>query len=1078
MFVEYRPMSSQQCRRAQRRHGSLSRRAIDCLLVCLATAALATSLAAFLTAPLSAQGLQTTIVGLVRDASGGLMPGVAITATNRATGVSRTTVTDAAGNYSVTSLVAGGYDVSAELTGFKTAVKQEVPVQSDTAVRVDFTLEVGDVGETVQVQAAVDTRILRTEDASLGAVMTESQVQGLPVKNRNFMALVQLVPGATEALDGNQNQLGRTQPLNLSVHGQRQFDNNIRLDSVSIISGFANGSTFIPSLEALKEVSVQTGQYSAAYGMYSGAQVDMVVKSGQNTPHGSGYLYHRGDGLNARRFFDQGDPPPFDFNQFGATLGAPIVRNRTFFFVGYEGTRSNRETTGTTTAATEAFRNGNFSALPTAIRDPYTGQPFPGNIIPANRLAPQAQALLKYIPLPTRDGLANNYVSTTQTEERENQYFVRVDHQISSSTSLFGRAAVRKSTIDTIQLNPNFKSFGQPQNQNYVIGLTRAMSARWLIDARVSYVRESTPNQTGREGEDIDPLRDFGIGGLNLSDPLLRGIPTAGITGYMGTGETFANPRLLYESPEIQAHSVLELTGHSLRFGMEAFRRRQDFFSVNARNQGSFSFTGLLSGNAFADFMLGLPDTTGRIPNLARVSLRQRHFYAYAQDDWRILPDLTINAGLRYEYAGSTEDALGIARNLNLTTLELFPAPGDTAPLNDAHHDFAPRISATYRWKENTVLRGGWGLYYTQPTMANVALMFRNPPFNREDVFNTVRTSPTLTLANGFPDGGLSGSTSTPTITTIPQDYGPGHAQMWSANVQRRLIGGWVAEAGYVGSKTTGLDNAWSYNTPLPGPGAVQARRPIPTFGDIRVFGTDGRAEYDGLQLRGQNLDFYGMNVLASYTYSQCHDTRSSPATSSVGTEDQEPQNQYDRFDGEWGRCAVDFRHVVKFNTVYRLPFGDRLTGVARLLAADWQVGVGVNLHSGGPFNVIVSGNPANTSRGTIRPNLVADPNLPAGDRTVAQWFNTAAFVAPAAFTFGDAPRNSVEGPGTKLVDINVQKKVAVGSRALEFRLDLFNAFNTPQFGIPGRTLGAPGFGVITTTGPAREIQLGLRFVF
>jgi carboxypeptidase family protein/TonB-dependent receptor-like protein len=1030
-------------------------------------------------APVFAQGLQTGVVGLVRDASGGVIPGVSVTVTNTATGVARTTVTTSEGTYQVSSLVSGPYTVSAELSGFKTAVRQNVAVQSDTSVRVDFTLEVGGLGETVEVQAAADTRLLRTEDASLGAVLSEGQIQGLPVRNRNFMALVQLVPGATEALEGNQNTLGRSQPLNLTVHGQRQFDNNIRLDGVSIIAGFANGSTFIPSLESLKEVSVQTGQYGAAYGMYSGAQIDMIVKSGSNTPHGSGFFYRRDDALNARRFFDQGPKPPYDFNQFGATIGAPLVRNRTFFFFGYEGTRSDRQTTGTATTATAAFRRGDFSALSTPIRDPFTGVAFPGNIIPTSRLSPEAQALLQYVPLPTGEGLANNFVATPPTEERENQYFGRIDHQLSQSTSLFGRIAVRKATIDTVQLNPNFRSFGQPENQNYVVGLTRAMSARWLVDARVSYVRESTPNQTGREGSDINPLRDFGISGLNLDDPLLRGIPSASITGYMGTGETFANPRLLYESPEVQLHNTVTLAGHSIRVGAELFSRRTDFYSVNARNQGSFTFSGLLTGNAFADFILGLPDQTGRIPNLARASLRQRHFFTYAQDDWQVGPNLTVNAGLRYEYAGSTEDALGIARNLNLATLELFPAPGESGPLHDAHHDFAPRVGATYRWKGDTVIRGGYGHYLTQPTMANVALMFRNPPFNREDVFNTVRTNPTLTLANGFPEGGAAGSTTTPTITTVSQDYGPGVAKVWSANLQRRLGGGWVGEAGYVGSKTTGLDNAWTYNTPPPGAGAVQARRPIPTFGDIRVFGTDARAEYNGLQLRGQNLDFLGMNVITSYTYSRCYDTRSSPATSTVGTEDQEPQNQNDRFDGEWGRCAIDFRQVFKLNTVYRIPFADSLSGVTRAVLADWQVGVGVNLHSGGPFNVIVSGNPANTSRGTIRPNLVGDPNLPSDERTINAWFNTAAFTAPAPFTFGNTPRNAVEGPGRKLVDVNVQKRVVfAGGKAFEFRLDLFNAFNTPQFNAPGRTLGTPAFGTITSTGPAREIQIGTRFTF
>lgn len=1026
-----------------------------------------------------AQGLQTSIVGLVRDATGGVLPGVTVTVTNVATGVLRPVTTDEAGNYAVTALVAGDHTVTAELSGFKTARRERVAVQSGTATRVDFSLDVGDIGETIEVQAPLNTRVMRTEDASLGAVLGEAQVQGLPVKNRNFLALAQLVPGATESLQGNQNQLGRSQPLNLSVHGQRHFDNNIRLDNVSIISGFANGSTFVPSLEVLREVTVQTGQYQAAYGMYSGAQVDMIVKSGQNRLFGSAFLYHRGDDLNARRFFDRGAPPPFAFNQFGATAGGPIYRNKTFFFVGYEGTRSDRETTGTATVATEAFRRGDFSALATPIRDPFTQQPFAGNVIPTARLSPQAQALLRYVPLPTQPGLANNYVSTSRVDETEHQLFVRVDHNFSPAMALFARAARRDATLETVQLNPNFKSFGQPENQNYVIGLTRTLSPRWMVDARVSYVRESTPTQTGREGSDIDPLRDFGIGGLRVDDPLLRGIPNAGITGYMGTGESFANPRLLYESPTAQAHSVLELTGHSIRFGVEVFRRRQDFFSVNAANQGSFTFSGLVSGNAFADFVLGLPDQTRRIPNVARASLRQPHVYAYVQDDWRPRADLTINVGLRYEHAGSTEDALGIARNLNLSTLELFPVPGERGPLHEAHHDFAPRLGATYRWRDHTVVRAGYGLYYTQPTMANVALMFRNPPFNREDVFNTVRTNPTLTLANGFPDGGAAGATATPTITTIPQDYGPGHARTWSVNLQRQLPGGWVGEVGYVGSSTTGLDNAWTFNTPPPGPGAVQPRRPLPTFGDIRVFGTDAEAEYNGFVLRGQHLDFHGMNVLASYTYSRCSDTRSSPATSSVGTEDQEPQNQNNRFDGEWGRCAIDFRHVVKLNAVYRLPWGDSLTGLARAVLGDWQVGLGVNLRSGGPFNVIMNGNPANTSRGTIRPDLVGDPNLPSGDRTVARWFDTGAFAAPAPFTFGTAGRNIVEGPGVKIVDLNLQKRVRFGGTyAAEFRLDLFNAFNTPQFGTPNRVFGTPAFGTITTTGAAREIQVGARFTF
>ncbi len=628
-----------------------------------------------------------------------------------------------------------------------------------------------------------------------------------------------------------------------------------------------------------------------------------------------------------------------------------------------------------------------------------------------------------------------------------------------------------------MQLNPNFRSLAEPENQHAVVGLTRTVSPRMLLEARVAYARESSPNQTGREGADIDPLRDFGMSGLNVSDPLLRGIPTAGITGYMGTGETFADPRLLYTSPGVQGHVVYELTGHSIRAGAEVFRRNQDFYSVNARNQGSFSFTGLLSGNAFADFMLGLPDQTGRIENLARASLRQHHFQGYAQDDWRAAPNVTISAGLRYEYAGSYSDQLGIARNLDLATLELFPEPGATAPLNEASHDWAPRLGVTYRLSENTVVRGGYGIYVTQPTMANVALMFRNPPYNREDTFNTNRSNPNLTLAHGFPE--TPGGTPPPaTITTIPVGYGPAHAQVYSGNLQQRFNGGWVAEIGYVGSHTTGLDNAWTYNTPPPGPGAVQPRRPIQQYGDIRVFDSDGEAEYNGLQIRGQNLDFYGLNLLTSYTWSTCMDTRSSPATSGVGTEDQEPQNQSDRFDGEWGHCAIDYTHTFKFNTVYRGPSGESWPMLLRAAFGGWQAGAAINLHTGPWFNVIVSGNPANTSRGTIRPNLVGDPELPGSERSVESWFNASAFAAPAPFTYGSAPRNAVRGPATKLVDLNLQKRFPVGRHAFELRLDTYNALNTPQFGVPNRTLGTPTFGQINSVGPGREVQIGVRYTF
>jgi len=313
---------------------------------------------------------------------------------------------------------------------------------------------------------------------------------------------------------------------------------------------------------------------------------------------------------------------------------------------------------------------------------------------------------------------------------------------------------------------------------------------------------------------------------------------------------------------------------------------------------------------------------------------------------------------------------------------------------------------------------------------------------------------------------------------TIPWDYGPGYAQTWTFNVQQSLHG-WVAEVGYTGSHTLHLDSAHTENTPPPGPGAVQPRRPIQQWGNIRVFGTDGVAYYNGLQTRLQSAYWHGLNLLTSYTYSKCIDTKSSAATSTVGTDDAEPQNQNDRIAGERGRCAIDFRQQFKLHSVYELPFAKHAKGFLAAVARDWQLSVGLTMHSGPPFTIIAAGNRANTSRGTSRPDRVGDGNLPPSQRTPGQWFDTAAFVLNPLYTYGSSGRGVVDGPGTKLVDINLVKRFKFGEqRSLELRGEAFNAFNTPQFGIPGRTIAAPDFGRISSTYPARELQIGARFAF
>lgn len=1033
------------------------------------------------------QGLQTAIIGTVHDESGAVVPEVAVTVANVATNVSRTVQTDSAGNYAVPSLVIGDYIVKAEKAGFKTLVTKGVVVQADKTVRVDFALSVGTVSESVEVRADATAILLRTEDATTGLVVSQLQVDYLPLKGRDFVSLAQMAPGANFASSGNQNDLNRTQALNLSVNGQRQFDNNYRLDGVSIITGFVNGSTFIPSLEVLKEISVQTGQYSAASGMYSGAQVDMVVKSGGNRLHGSVYESLRNNEFNARQFFDSTAPPAFRFNQFGVTVGGPITipklyhgKDRTFFFFGYEGSRTRRLATGQGSAATAKMRDGDFSELlPKTIVNPFTKQAFLGNIIPSNLIAPQAQKLMKYIPLPNRPGTGINFINTGSQVRDENQYFGRVDHKLSDKDTIFFRTAFRAANFREVTINPNFQSLGVPANQNHVLTETHIFSPRIYNEAKVSYLRESIPTRTGREGADIDPVRDFGINGLNFSDPLVRGIPNANITGYLGTGENFANPRLLQSAPAFQDTLMMQASKHTLHFGVETSRRRQDNFSTNSTNQGAFDFTGQLTGNAFADFVLGLPADTRFRPVQTQSSIHQRLWSAFVQDDWKIAPRFTLNFGLRFERAGPYSDVFGHIREFDWTRLALFPTPGTVAPLNAGSNNYGPRIGFAYRLGNRTVVRGGYGIYFTQPTTANVSQGASNPPAGLDTTYFTNLAAPNLTLANGFQNESQGSTATIFDLQTIPWDYGPGYMQMWSLNVQRELPGNWVAEVGYVGSHTLHLDNAHTENTPPPGPGAVQARRPIQSWGQIRVFGTDGVAYYEGLQTRLQSSNWHGLNLLNTYSWSHCIDTKSSAATSQTGQENQEPQNQFDRFKGERGNCYIDYRHQFKIATVYALPFGANTRGVAAVILKGWQISGNLLLQSGPHATITVSGNPANTGRGAIRPNRISDGNLPSSERTPNLWFDRAAFVQAPAFTFGNAGRGIIEGPATKLVDLSLLKSLKpFESQSLELRGDFFNAFNTPQFNVPGLIVGTSNFGIVTGTGPAREIQLGLRYIF
>jgi hypothetical protein len=514
-------------------------------------------------------------------------------------------------------------------------------------------------------------------------------------------------------------------------------------------------------------------------------------------------------------------------------------------------------------------------------------------------------------------------------------------------------------------------------------------------------------------------------------------------------------------------------------------RRREASIGISPRNQGQFDFSGQLSGNAFADFLLGTPFETEFQYGINQNDVHQSHFSAYIQDDWKVTSRFTLNLGFRYEYAGSYVDVDGNIRNFNWSTLSLFGGLGQREPINNptdwGPRAMAPRFGYAYRISDKTVIRGGYGIFITTPTEANVSVINSNPPLNTQNFNFTNLQSPNLSLCC-FTIGATTSTQPPYGILSIPNDYGPGYSQQWSTNIQHQLPGGWVAEVGYFGSHTLNLDNAHSENEwRTPSASNTQANRPYPQYLDIRVLGTDAVAYFDSLQTRLQTPVWHNLNLLTSYTYGHCIDTKSAAATSFIGTEQQEPQNQYDRFKGERGDCVFDFRHQYHLNAVYAIPGSASKSAAARLIQG-WSVSANLVLQSGDHDTVILPGNPANTGRGSIRPDRVCDGSLP--NRTYLEWFNTSCFVnwslaVPRVYKFGNSGRGVVTGPPTRLLDFSLLKSTSIReTQRFELRADFFNALNNHHFGDPDLTVGDATFGRISTAGPGRQIQVGAHYVF
>jgi hypothetical protein len=1073
---------------------------------------LAFCLAGVFVLPAAAQTATSELIGTVRDATGGVLPGVMLTITHQSSGQMRQLTTDANGTYDASALPVGEYVIKAEFLNFKTQIRQGVVLQVGRQSRVDLILEVGTVNEAVSIEES--PLPLQTTNAEVGEVIDNQRITELPLNGRQFVDLTLLSDNVLVAPRGTRGSaLAQTGPSVL-VAGQRPGHNMYFLDGVSVTDQYFNHLAASPPIDAIQEFNIQKSIYPAEFGGKASATVSAVTKSGSNSLHGDVYEFVRNDIFDARNFFDPAQKPPYRQNQFGATLGGPLAKDRTFLFLSYEGLRSRTSLTQRFSLPSVKVRAGDFSGLGT-IYDPLMTdaagrrQSFQGNAIRPDMLDPAALSFLQKLPLPNLPGETQNYIATPALRNDSDQGSIRIDHHFRND-ALFVR--FYQADFDTFQpfgssllnetLVPGFGYSLTTRTQNAVIGETRVFTANVVNEARLGFLRVTGGQQSQNQGFDFAGRN--GVQGIAAA-PDQTGYPSVSFSGAYSTA---GDPANLFTRRD-NSYDVMEnlswvRNSHNMKFGAYIFRLQFDpSESPNAR--GSFTFSprytssaaGLGDGNAFADFLLGYPTSAqaGVGPG-GREYGRSLWTHFYAQDDWRIKPALTINYGLRYEINGQITDTQNRLSNIELnrfvvdsddqgrinrlanTLLPLIPVSvvtskdaGYTRSLQAPnYHHIAPRVGLAWAVSDKTAIRAGWGLFFNQASYNIQTALTENLPFFFNKSVNTSATTavPTLTTENILqaPANGTIGG------SALNYNYRSEFADSWSLNVQRLIAPGWILQASYFASHVSGADDSTFQNIPVPGPGPIDARRPNPLLSGFKMIRWDGYSIYHAGTVRIEKRMSRGLTFNANYTWSKSIDD-----ASDVGTTFSETNTPQDvrNVRAERGLSSFDHRHRFVFSYSYQLPFGK-----AGMLLKGWTVnGIG-SFQSGAPFTVILPTDNANIGSGPAqRPDLIGDPNANA-PRTADRWFNTAAFRMPAQFTFGSAGRNVVFAAPESNVDLSLIKDTVLkeGVR-LQFRAEGFNVLDHTNFAdVPGRTAFTPGFGRYSSAENPRQIQLALKVLF
>jgi Carboxypeptidase regulatory-like domain/TonB dependent receptor len=1073
--------------------------------------------------PVLAQQDAATIVGEITDPSRGVIPKAVVTVTNAATGITATTETNERGLYNVTGLRPGEYVIVVEAPGFTRFVRTGLTLQVAQVLQLDASLQTGSISESVEVTGAAP--MLETQTSSRGLVIDERKILDLPLNGRDYNQLALLSPGV---LPGTPRLASVNFKGVLNVNGNRTFNNVFLLDGVDNISysnSFRGENVQLvqPSIEALQEFKIQTNAYSAEYGRSSGAVVNATIKSGTNQIHGSVFEFLRDDALDSNNYFSKllGAPKPKrKRNQFGGAIGGPLVRNRTFWFADYEGLRDQEGIPRTRLVPTAAEKNGLFSS---AVNDPFaSGRPeFARNaagqwVIPRERWDPVAAKVVALIPDPNVPG-STIYASTPVTETRQDQFDVRIDHQFAQNMNFFGRY----SFVDTNTFRPaplpglaegSFNdAFGSNLNrsQGLALGLTWIASSSLVGDFRFGFARGNYFTNPPFAGQNA--AADFGIPNVPNDPSIIGGLPKMNIQGFDAVGRHTSTPQ--FQTPRSWNPRVtftLSRQSHLIKFGGEFLHVQTKINDLNA-TIGRMNFENRFTNRAVGDLLLGLPSQLALTSYTVMDQGQDMQFF-FVQDDYRIAQRLTLNLGLRYEFATPPRERENQLANFDPATGQMiFAGDGDLferSLIRPDRNNFAPRFGFSYSPMDRWVLRGAYGIFFSHTVrQGREGMLGFNPPYLVDNLLQTgvtgaaaVASAAPFRLSVGYPAGLLDPQTLASTVQRRGQDpdqVTPSIHQ-FSVGTQYQILSDMALDVAYVGNKGRNLPGFRNLNqrAVIQNADGSQAagNRPYPAFGDIQWMENRVASDYNSFQVSLEKRLSKGLTGLLSYTLGEAlTDAPDHISTSGGGAgvdtgTFREPQDSYN-LAADRGPAEFDVRHRFVASYVWELPFGQgrrfgsQWNGATDFVFGGWQL-TGIHVVQSGLALTATLGGASVLNIGgerRARPNLVGDPELSSSQRTIDRWFNTDAFAAfnPAPQAFGTAGVGIMRGPGYANFDFTLAKDFRLDEqRRVQFRTEIFNAFNRANFGPPNIGRDSSGFGQILTAGNARIVQFGLKFYF